>query len=73
MDPDFEGGGFYISEDPEAGPCPLIEEEGWTYAAFTSDEATGLPKSVVGPWGNDWEFKDPEVFAEDHPEWFNEF
>jgi hypothetical protein len=29
--------GFYVSEDPEAGSCPFIEEYGYTYAAYTYD------------------------------------
>ena len=72
-DPMAGASGFYVSEDPEAGSCPFIEEYGYTYAAYTMDEETGQPISITGPWGNEWMFKDPEVFAEDHPEWYYEF
>ena len=64
--------GFYVSEE-EGGSCPFIEEQGWTYANYTYDEETGEPISITGPWGYEWTFKDAEVFAEDHPEWFHEF
>lgn len=36
-DPGAGASGFYVSEDPEAGSCPFIEEYGYTYAAYTSD------------------------------------
>ena len=55
--------GFFVSEDPEAGSCPWIEELGWTYSFYTYDEETMMPLTMTGPWGNEWTFKDAEVFA----------
>ena len=65
--------GFYVSEDPEAGSCPFIEEYGYTYAAYTYDEETGQPISITGPWGNEWNFITPEDFEYMYPEWYDEF
>jgi hypothetical protein len=62
--------GFIVSEDQEAGACPFVTEYGYTYASYTYDQSTGLPISIVGPWGNDWQFKDTYVFGADHPEWY---
>lgn len=31
------------------------------------------PISIVGPWGNDWMFMEPEAFEMQYPEWFAEF
>jgi hypothetical protein len=60
LTPDSTGSGFYVSEEPEAGPCPFVTELGWEYAPVTLNEATGFPKTVVGPYGNDWTFMEVE-------------
>jgi hypothetical protein len=65
--------GFFVSEMPEAGSCPYVEEEGWTYAVLTTDDATGLPLSIVGPYGNEWEFKEEYEFAEEYPTYMMEY
>ena len=58
--------GFFISETEE-GPCPFVEEEGWTYANYTFDNTTMDPISVTGPWGNEWLFLEVEEFAIQYP------
>jgi hypothetical protein len=53
--------GFYVYEE-DGLECRFILEQNWTYASYTYDEETMEPISVVGPWGNDWEFISPEDF-----------
>lgn len=36
--------------------CPYPDEYGWTTSAVTFDENDGSPRSMVGPFGYDWEF-----------------
>jgi hypothetical protein len=76
LTPDQTGAGFagfYVSVEPEAGPCPFVTELGWEYAPVTMDESTGLPKTIVGPYGNDWKFMEVEQFSTDYQDWFVEF
>ena len=65
--------GFFVSEDPSVGSCPFVEEYGFTYSSYTFDNDTMAPLTMVGPWGNDWMFWEPEGFALQYPEWFAEF
>lgn len=65
--------GFNVSEDPYAGSCPFIEENGWTYSSYTYDEETQDPISLVGPWGADWYFYSEEDFQTQYPEWYADY
>jgi len=65
--------GFFVSSEEEAGSCPYIDEQGWTYAFYTYDEETMDPISIVGPWGNDWSFLEEEEFKEQYSEWWDVF
>ena len=65
-DPNDNIWGFFVSEG-EQGPCPFIEENNYTYAAYTYDEETQDPISLTGPWQNEWYFKSEEDFAEENP------
>jgi len=63
---------LYITEVPEAGPCPYIEEQGWDYTYVTLDE-NQEPVSIIGPWGYEWMFKDEMEFAEEYPTYLMDF
>jgi hypothetical protein len=73
LKPSVYGYGYDVSEDPEAGSCPFIEEYDYTYTKITYKDGGQQPESITGPWGNEWMFKDPQVFEADHPEWYNEY
>jgi len=51
--------GFFVS-DPD-GTCPYVEEQGWTYAWYETDEDLN-PLTIVGPYGNTWYFTSEEDF-----------
>jgi hypothetical protein len=66
--------GFFVNETAE-GPCPFIEEQGWTYASYTYDEESDMqePISITGPFGNEWIFKELIEFASEYPSYAEEF
>ena len=65
--------GFFVSDTDEGNGCSFVMEMGWTYAVYTYDEETQDPVSIVGPFGNDWAFKDEVTFAAEYPSYSMQF
>jgi hypothetical protein len=64
--------GFFIGYE-EGYDCKYIEEYNWNYSAYTYDNDTMMPLTVVGPWGYEWTFYSPEDFQFLYPEWHQTF
>jgi hypothetical protein len=65
--------GFFVQENEDAGSCPFVYTQNWTYANYTYDEETMDPISVVGPWGYEWMFMSEEDFMYYYPSWYDDF
>jgi hypothetical protein len=64
--------GFFVSESEE-GPCPFVEEIGYTYASYTFDAETQDPISITGPWGQEWSILEEDEFTAQYPYYFEYF